>query len=107
MNKAFRVFKGYRERPYDQAMLKDFDWYKPEITIPCIMYGDLWLTQTKVTIPGMLGIERYSLDHYPRVVEWEDNYYLEDGHHRVLRDFLMANQDRGLFKLWTKVVSDV
>lgn len=75
------IFAGIKIRPYDQVKLRDVNWYaiKP-IAIP---FNELWLTQHHLNIEGILG-KRFSLDPLPRVVRFAKEFYLEDGHHRVV-----------------------
>lgn len=48
-----------------------------------IHFDELWLTQTHLNIEGVLG-RKFSTDPFPRVVNFEGDNYLEDGHHRVV-----------------------
>jgi len=74
-------FKGITERPYDQAILRAVQWQTVQ---PALMkFSDIWLTQSHLNIEGLLG-KQYSSDPYPRVVEWQREFYLEDGHHRLV-----------------------
>ncbi len=74
-------FKGIMDRPYNQALLSTAEWSKI-IPIP-LKYGDIWLTQRHLNIVGVLGA-KFSTDSYVRVVSWHKNFYLEDGHHRLV-----------------------
>lgn len=74
-------FKGIMDRPYDQELLSTAEWSKI-IPVP-IKYADIWLTQRHLNIVGVLGA-KFSTDQYVRVVSWHKNFYLEDGHHRLV-----------------------
>lgn len=83
-------FAGITERPYDQALLADVDW--SVIEPRSVRLSLLWLTQPKLTIEGLFG-KSYSTDAYPRVVrviaeDGDDREYLEDGHHRIVREVI-------------------
>jgi len=82
----YAPFKGRKDRPYDQAILKDFDWsiVSPEL----VHFSEIWLTQSHLNIEGLLG-KKYSNDPVPRVVKWEREYYLEDGHHRLVTQAIL------------------
>jgi hypothetical protein len=75
-------FAGIVERPYDQAILTNVDWLgiKPVY----VQFKDLHLTQEKLTVLGLFGIQSYSTDPHIRVVDWENKLYVEDGHHRLI-----------------------
>lgn len=74
-------FRGFHERPYDQALLRDVDWYT---LAPCyVELISLWLTQKHLNIEGVLG-KRYSTDVFPRLVRYKGDLYVEDGHHRLV-----------------------
>ena len=74
-------FASITTRPYDQAILKEVDWYTIKPTY--VQMAELHLTQTHCTIEGLFG-KRYSTDPHIRVVEWESKLYVEDGHHRLI-----------------------
>lgn len=71
-------------RPYPSTGLTTARWMA-EVPTEMVMFSRLYLTQDKLSIPGLLGYNTYSVDIYPHVVRWQDTLYLEDGHHRVLR----------------------
>lgn len=82
-------FAGITERPYDQAFLKDLDWY--EIRPTYVQMSSLNMTQTHCTILGLFG-QRYSTDPHIRVVEYQGKLYVEDGHHRLVEQALARNE---------------
>ena len=83
-------FAGIVERPYDQGLLSNVDWFgiKPVY----VQFNQLYLTQEKLTILGLFGIQGYSTDAYVRVVEWGTNFYVEDGHHRLIERAIQRGQ---------------
>lgn len=91
-------FKSIVDRPYDQAALKEFDWsrVKPEL----VHFSEINLTQSHLNIEGLLG-KQYSGDPYPRLIEWKGEYYLEDGHHRLV---MQAAVDRVYTAAWCRVL---
>lgn len=97
-------FKGIKDRPYDQKFLEPVEWKKVEPVM--FDFGRLYLTQQKLTIPGIFFLQRFSTDPFPRVVVYEGEHYLEDGHHRVVRDAIQ-NFDAAHMRVlhWAVVVS--
>jgi hypothetical protein len=77
-------FLGIVERPYDQDDLIRIDWRA--LGIELVNFRSLWLTQTKLSVAAILGHSRYSMDPLPHVVAHSGALYLEDGHHRVIRE---------------------
>jgi hypothetical protein len=77
-------------RPYDQAIAENVDWLaiKP-VWVP---FNQLYLTQKKLTVLGLFGVESYSTDPHIRVVEWTTNLYVEDGHHRLIERAIQRGQ---------------
>ena len=48
--------------------------------------ADLIATQPGILLHALTeGITPVGTDHYPHVIHWQGNAYLEDGHHRVVR----------------------
>jgi hypothetical protein len=83
---ADSTFPGITKRPYDQARLADVDWRG--INPIEVWFRGLWLTQDKLTIAAMLSLDSFSTDPYPRAVLVDGRAFLEDGHHRVIREAL-------------------
>lgn len=79
-------FKGIVERPYSQKLLEGI--YRHDIFPQTMVMRDLWLTQNKLTVTGMLGAQKFSTDSYPHIVEWQGSFYVEDGHHRLVLNVL-------------------
>lgn len=82
-------FAGIVERPYDQGLLKEVDWYSIRPTY--VRMSMLYLTQTHCTIEGLFG-KRYSTDPHIRLVYWNERVYVEDGHHRLVEQALTGNE---------------
>jgi hypothetical protein len=82
-------FASITERPYDQKILKDIDWYTIRPTY--VQMAELHLTQTHCNIMGLFG-KRYSTDPHIRVVLWSELLYVEDGHHRLVEQALARNE---------------
>jgi len=80
----YAPFKGRKDRPYDQAILNGFDWYGSEMTITFVKFNQMYITQDKLSISAMLGNSKYSADSSPRLVYWNSEFYIEDGHHRLV-----------------------
>jgi hypothetical protein len=75
-------FLGIAERPYDQAGLQAISW--PEVDPEYVRFSVLWLTQKRLSIPALFGMDGYSTDLFPRAVRCAGELYLEDGHHRAV-----------------------
>lgn len=84
-------FKGITSRPYDQDILRAVQWQTIRPTL--IQFSNIWLTQSHLNIEGLLG-KTYSTDPFPRVVQWRGEYYLEDGHHRLVLQAAMDGHYR-------------
>lgn len=85
-------FRGFvDERPYPETGLTTARW-KAEVPTMVVYFTDLWLTQNGVRITPLFGVkeEHASADTYPHVVSWQGELYLEDGHHRVVREALFG-----------------
>lgn len=87
-------FAAIATRPYDQALLTDVDWY--EIKPVYIQCSSLILTQEKLTVKGLFGLERYSTDPHIRIVEWKGCLYVEDGHHRLIEQAIQRGFGQGV-----------
>jgi len=77
-------FKGFiDERPYPVSGLTSKLWLA--IPIQKVVLKDLVLTQRGVFIdPLFSNALSYSKDAFPHVIIWNNDFYLEDGHHRVV-----------------------
>jgi hypothetical protein len=77
------------ERPYPPTGLTTARWIENVFSQP-VYLRDLWLTQNGVRIGPLFGLTdiHASADIYPHVVSWRGELYLEDGHHRVVREAL-------------------
>ena len=89
MKSRLLPFASITERPYDQTLLKDVDWYTIRPTY--VQMADLHLTQGHCNIEGLFG-KRYSTDPHIRVVHWDERLYVEDGHHRLVEQALARNE---------------
>jgi hypothetical protein len=74
-------------RPYGPSGLTTAKW-KRQIAPELVRIADLILSQTGVTIEGLIHHRvgqrpGYGGDEFPHVIEHGGRLYLEDGHHRV------------------------
>jgi len=73
-----------KERPYPPTGLSTLLW-PMNSTVMHVPLENMILTQDGVFIePQFRTSGSYSGDDVPHVVLWRGNYYLEDGHHRVI-----------------------
>ncbi len=95
-------FKGIvAERPYPPTGLSTARW-KTEVAIAYVPFRWLYLTQTGVRIMPLFGVDaRPESDTYPHVVEYDDELYLEDGHHRVTREALTTIHEGMIMRVFT------
>lgn len=67
-------------------------WVDPEI-LPLV---DLTLTQAQADVKALLEIAEnghpWERGEYPHVVRWDDQFYVEDGHHEVLYAWLSGER---------------
>lgn len=71
-------------RPYPSTGLTTDLWRK--LPLRTIHFDNLWLTQEKIDIATMFDTRsRPGSDTFPHVVRYAGHFYLEDGHHRVVR----------------------
>lgn len=87
-------FKGFHpERIYPPTGLTSARW-RSEVDPMPVYLCDLWLTQTGVRIAPLFGVTDgpASADIFPHVVAWAGELYLEDGHHRVVREALAGTR---------------
>lgn len=76
----------------------DVDWLSIEPEL--INYDDLITTQAGVWIAPLLSGElREGSDFFPRVVAWRNEFYLEDGHTRIVRAILSGHV-RGMVRVY-------
>jgi hypothetical protein len=85
-------FKGIvDERPYPPTNLSTQTWPKHSIVLD-VPVKNLFLTQKGVWIEALFRSGSHSGDDTPHVVLWRGNYYLEDGHHRVVSAALAGHK---------------
>lgn len=84
------MFKAINpSRPWPTTGLTTQRWID-EVPIKVVRISDLIATQNGVYLHALLPDfnEPYGKDPYPHVVYWANELWLEDGHHRVLRDII-------------------
>ena len=81
------------DRPYPPTGLTTTRWKSEVDTMP-VYLADLILTQNGVRIAPLWGIadEHANADPIPHVVAYKGELYLEDGHHRVVREALAGTR---------------
>lgn len=87
------VFMGIRaDRPYPATRLTSARWVK-EVPVERVDASRLWLTKRHLSMEALLSswIPTHYNDPIPHVVVYDDHWYLEDGHHRVVREVLVGN----------------
>lgn len=74
------------ERPYPPTGLNSARWVT-EVPVLWVFFRQLILTQSGVRIAPLFGLSDPDRVHdaYPHVVAWDGQFYLENGHHRVVR----------------------
>jgi hypothetical protein len=85
-------FRGITDqRPYPPTGLTTARWIAEVPAFP-VRFENIVLTQTGVRIAPLFGItDPHSAgDTTPHIVAWQGQFYLEDGHHRVVRAALTA-----------------
>lgn len=79
------------KRPYPPTGLTTARW-QAEVGVRQVPFDTLYLTQNHLRIHAMLGDSDKTLgDSYPHVVQFNNELFLEDGHHRVLRTVLSTD----------------
>ncbi len=80
-------------RPYPPTGMTTARWKTEVETMPVYLH-DLTLTQNGVRIAPLWGItdQHASADPHPHVVAYKGELYLEDGHHRVVREALAGTR---------------
>lgn len=82
-------FRGFApHRPYPATGLTTARW-AAEVDVQPVPVRRLWLTQRGVQVAALFGVLDRDSDIYPHVVAHDGELYLEDGHHRVVREVLM------------------
>lgn len=82
-------FRGFApHRPYPATGLSTARW-AAEVDVEPVPACQLWLTQRCVQIAALFGVLDRDSDSHPHVVAHDGELYLEDGHHRVVREVLM------------------
>lgn len=73
-------------RPYPPTGLTTTQWRN--IGLDLVAFDDLTTTQDGIYLHALFAPPRPESDGFPHVVEWEGTLYLEDGHTRVVREYL-------------------
>lgn len=86
-------FAGFATaRPWPVTGLTTRLWVDT-VDVRMVTFDRLHLGQDHLDIPGLFGFTRRTdADVYPHVVVWRDTWYLEDGHHRVVRAALQGGK---------------
>lgn len=87
------VFRGIRaDRPYPATGMTSIRWVS-EVPVERVDVTRLWLTQQHLSVEALLSpwTPTHCHDPLPHVVTYADDWYLEDGHHRVIRDVMLGN----------------
>lgn len=93
MSVNYFPFKGIvKDRPYPDTGLSTALWpLKTHVLI--VPFDNLYLTQDGVFIEALFRTSgSYSGDDTPHVILWRGNYWLEDGHHRVVSAALAGHK---------------
>lgn len=95
MSAKYFPFKGIiTDRPYPATGLTTNSW-SLKSRLMRVPMENVYLTQAGVFIePLFRHGKTHSGDDVPHVVFWRGNFYLEDGHHRIVR---LALQGRTYF----------
>lgn len=80
-------------RIYPETGLTTARW-QAEVPTRWVRFADLWLTQDHVDILALFGRSSRAAvsDEFPHVVVWQDIRLVEDGHCRIVRAALCADQ---------------
>lgn len=84
------MFRGIRaDRPYPPTGLTSARWVE-EVPVERVSISRLWLTQSQLSLEALLSpwTPTHCQDPLPHIVVHNDDWYLEDGHHRVIRGAL-------------------
>jgi hypothetical protein len=93
------MFKGIDpSRPFPRTGLSSETWR--DVPVRFVDIRDLVLTQDGVKFESVLNPgEPVGGDRYAHVIFWNRTYYLEDGHHRVMRAAL-----EGIWRIQARVL---
>jgi hypothetical protein len=86
------MFKAINpSRPWPTTGLTTQRWID-EVGIELVRISDLIATQNGVYLHALMAdfADPYSHDPYPHVISWGGELWLEDGHHRVIRDIMQG-----------------
>lgn len=90
LNTVINIYRGEPRRPWPSSGMTTDRWMD-EITPRRIAISDIILVQDSLDIEALVkGNGTHSGDPYPHVIAWGGLLWLEDGHHRVVRDALMG-----------------
>lgn len=87
-------FRGIdTRRPYPPTGLTTKRWVD-EVVPRLVFFDELFLTQEHLRVAGIFGVTNAESanDPVPHAVLWRDVLYLEDGHHRIMRDALSGKR---------------
>jgi hypothetical protein len=99
---SMKVFKRIISRengtPWPATEMTSEKWL--HVPVSYLKIKDLIATQDGVYFHALRNKHQtLGIDKYPHVVLWNDEYYLEDGHHRVMRAVL-----KGQKKIFARVL---
>lgn len=76
-------------KPYPATMMTSKDW--AAIPLEVVELDCLIATQEYLSISVLFDLDhRRGLDRFPWLVEWEEELYIENGHHRIVRALLIG-----------------
>ena len=83
------VFAAYESGvPYSDTGMSSQKWLDVPVRIVCV--DTLIATQLHLYLKDLINPPKrsFSGDEHPHVVHYDGKWYLEDGHHRVVRAYL-------------------
>lgn len=93
-----RVISRDKGCPWGTTGLSTQTWL--HVPLNWVKMSDLIATQPGIMFDGILHPQK-QVDPHPHVVVWDDEFYLEDGHHRVVRQMIQGVELLHARVLWT------
>lgn len=90
MNTVINLYRGEPRRPWPETGLTTERWMN-EVNPRRIAIEDVILVQDQLDLEALVKANgTVGGDPFPHVIAWGGLLWLEDGHHRVVRDAIMG-----------------